>query len=350
MERFSAPLLAQIHWTTDRGEPTPADFGDPTGEYTCLMEKAAWVDFSHQGKVALTGRECVDFFAGLTTNQVRHVSTARSLYSALLTPQGRYLWDFTLLADGGAEEQPGLLLISEPDRIAELVQQIAFYRLRAKIQITDRSRDFILLGLVGPEADLAIQQIFPDLPLTESTAGATFAPATGARLWRDPRHGAFGWRLLIPVAQWITMREQLLAARPLAGFTAWESCRIQHALPRGGNELIPNETLPLEAGLWEMNGVDFAKGCYLGQETTARTHHRATLKKSLFQVVGAPGSTWAPGTDVVRADGKESGKITSHCPRTGTALALLRSEDVVQHQPLSVQGAPVTINKPSWAR
>lgn len=350
MQRFYPPLTDPIHWTTDRDAPTPADFGNPEAEYTRLMEKAAWVDFSHLGKVALSGRECVEFFGGLTTNQVRHVSATRSIYSAMLTPQGRFLWDFTLLATGTPAGEEGLLLITEPDRVPALMQQIAFYRLRAKVQITDARQAFHLLGFVGPEAGQVVGDLFPEVPLAEAGLGATFAPRAGLHLWRDPRHAAFGWRLLIPAEQWITISEWVLTQLPPAGFAAWEGYRIQHGLPRGGNEWTPDATLPLEAGLLEMNGVDFGKGCYVGQETTARTHHRGTLKRRLYQVVGAPGCSWAAGTVVYRADGRESGVITSHCVHTGTALALLRITDMEEPQPtLTVQGERVAVRTPPWA-
>ena len=350
MTRFYPPSAHPSHWTTDRGITTPADFGDPLAEYHTLMAKVAWVDFSHPGVVALSGPDHLDFLGGLITNQVRHVSATRSIHASLLTPQGRYLWDFTLVEEKTGTEPARVLLVTEPDRVPELIQQMAFYRLRAKVQISDEGAAFHLLGLVGPETDQAIGSLFPGLGPLDAALGTTVSPETGLRLWRDPRHEKFGWRLLLPATQWRTMSERMATRLPPAGWTAWEAYRLHHALPRGGNEMIPQETLPLEAGLWEMNGVDFGKGCYVGQETTARTHHRATLKKRLFQVAGPPGVNWPPGTTVHRPDGQEIGVVTSHCPLTGTALALLRLAEVAHTEgSLRIQGQPVTATKPSWA-
>lgn len=344
MRAFSASLARQIHWTSDRGTSTPADFGDDEAEYHALTENAAWIDFSHQGCVALSGPERIPFLGGLVTNQVRHVSKTRSVYAAMLTPQGRYLWDFTMVDD---PEQ--LFLITEPDRVPELVQQIAMYILRAKVDVTDKQTAFGILGVAGPSADQKVKQLFPSLILDHAKLGATFAPEEKIHLWRDPRHPGFGWRLLLPTPQLAAMRERLSVVLPPAGFTAWEAYRIQQSLPRGGNELIPNETLPLEAGLLELNGMDFGKGCYVGQETTARTHHRATLKKRLFQVTFAVGASLLPGTPVQLPDGKEAGIVTSSSRPMGTGLAILRLTDVASNQPLAAHGVAVTAHKPTWA-
>lgn len=345
------PQADSLHPTTDQDAPTVADFGDWETEYKTLLEKAAWVNFSHLGKVALSGPDHIPFFGGLTTNQVGNLSESRSLYSALLTPQGRYLWDFTLVhhAMAGTEQ---MLLLTEPDRVRELIQQIAFYKLRAKVSITDETHASALVGIIGPEADQAVGRLFPQLSLAESLLGASYTPEPGLRLWRDPRHRLFGWRLLIPVDRWPTMYERLSGVLPPAGFTAWEACRIHCGLPRGDHELTPHETLPLEAGLLEMNGVDFGKGCYLGQETTARTQHRATIKKRLFHVTGTVGAPWTRGTPIHQADGKEVGVITSSCPQIGAALALLRVAEWENRarEPLYAQGQPISVSKPSWAQ
>ncbi|MBF0461398.1 MAG: folate-binding protein YgfZ [Magnetococcales bacterium] len=328
--------------------PPPPDCGNHDAEFHTLLEGAAWVDFGQPGLVTLSGPDHLEFFGGLTTNQVRHVSTTRTLYSALLTPQGRYLYDFTMAKTATAPDR--LLLVTESDDVSALIRQITFYRLRAPVQINNDQTRCHLLGLIGPAAGLAIGRLFPGLAWADAALGATFTPEPDLHLWRDPRHAGFGWRLLIPEAQWSSMSTRLTVALPPAGWTAWEACRIHHALPRGGQELIPQETLPLEAGLLEMNGVDFGKGCYVGQETTARTQHRGTIKKRLFQITGLPGAG-ALGATVQRPDGKEVGSITSHCPQTGAALAMLRLSDVEDApESLQVQGKPVTVHKPSWAQ
>ncbi|MBF0183694.1 MAG: folate-binding protein YgfZ [Magnetococcales bacterium] len=350
MQHYYASLASPLNWTTDRGATVVADFGDPAAEYLQLEQQAAWVNFSHMGKISITGPERVSFFGGLTTNQLNRLAADRSLYSALLTPQGRFLWDLTLLDYGFQEQAEQLLLISEPDRLAELQQQILFYRLRTKIKLEACSQSLLLLGLIGPQATAAVRALFPALQVTEATLGQTWIPAPGWRLWLDPRHEKFGWRLLLPQEGWSTMSERFAKLLPPAGWTAWQRYRIHHALPRGGNEWTPNVTLPLEAGLLELNGVDFSKGCYVGQETTTRTHHRGTLKKRLFRLSAPPGLSWATPLAVQRPDGKEIGQLTSYCPQSGAGLAILHSADVEHaHAALLIAGQTVTAEKPSWA-
>ena len=344
MTAFSAPLANQIQWTTDRELSTPAHFGDPNAEQNNLTNHAAWVDFSHAGAVLLSGEERITFLGGLVTNQVRHVSTTRSVYSAMLTPQGRFLWDFTMI-----DYLDQLLLLTEPDRVAELVQHISMYQLRAKVNITVASEQFALLGIIGPTAQQTLQKLFPSLNLDSTELGATFSPEKEVRLWLDPRQPGFGWRLLLPSQQLTSMRERLTTELPAAGFTAWQAYRIEQCLPRAGNELIPGKSLPLEAGLLELNGVDFGKGCYVGQETTARTHHRGTLKKRLYQVHYTVGTTVAKDTPVLRDGGKEVGTITSSSTETGTGLAMLNLQGNTQNQPLTAAGVAITVCKPIWA-
>ena len=344
MNRFSSSFSSKINWTIDQDGTTPADFGDSQAEYRTLSENAAWIDFSHYGCVALSGPERLTFLGGLITNQVRHVSASRSLYSAMLTPQGRFLRDFTMV-----EYQDQLLLITEPGKISEWLPQISMYLLRSKVQITDPSTAFGLLGVAGPHAEQAIRQLFPDLQIDTAESGATWSPELGKRLWRDPRHPDFGWRLLVPAEQLPAMRERLWAVLPAAGLHAWETYRMGHALPRGGNELIAGETLPLEVGLLELNGVDFGKGCYVGQETTARTHHRGTIKKRLFQITFVAGAPISPGMPIVLPEGKEAGVVTSSAAQAGIGLAHLRLSDVNSNAPLTVQGVVLLAQKPAWA-
>ncbi|MBF0097904.1 MAG: folate-binding protein YgfZ [Magnetococcales bacterium] len=351
MQPFYVSLSVTPHWAQDRGAATPADFGNPDAEYQNLLQKAAWVDFSHMGKVAIAGAERRDFFSGLTTNQINRLAPDRTLYSTLLTPQGRFLWDFTLVEYGQNDSAEQLLLLTEPDRLPELIQKLHFYRLRSKVTVQEQNQNFYLLGVVGPEAVQALLALFPELKLEQASLGQTWIPQPGWRLWQDPRHEKFGWRLLLPQEGWSTISRRFAEILPPAGWSAWQQYRLQHALPRGGNEWTPDVTLPLEAGLLELNGVDFSKGCYVGQETTTRTHHRGTLKKRLFQVRGPQKMAWETPCAVLRPDGKEIGQLTSYCPQSGVGLAILQSAEVSHAQgSLLIQGNQVTATKPDWAQ
>ncbi|MBF0261316.1 MAG: folate-binding protein YgfZ [Magnetococcales bacterium] len=345
MSRLESHFGGRIAWSSDRSATTPSHFGDPEAELRALRDDVALVDATHMEVVAISGENINDFLGGLITNQVKSVSPQRSIYAAHLTPQGRFLWDFTLLRDGDR-----LLLITESGSGAPLARRLAQFILRAKIRV-EVDPDPALLTIAGPEATRVLQGIFPEFPIQEANLGDTMALEPGIRLWRDPRHAGFGWKLLVPAATVGTWWDKLVKRIPPAGFVAWESHRIELALPRGGSDFIPEVTLPLESGLLEMNGVDFTKGCYVGQETTARTHHRGTLKKRIYSLILSAGAEVAPGTPILLPSGKETGVLTSVTPGHGqrSGLGIVHPSDVDAERVLSCGSVQVVARKPDWA-
>lgn len=187
--------------------------------------------------IRLTGPDRVDFLQGLVTNDVRRLA-AGPVYAALLSPQGKYLADFLLVAEG----DDAILIDVKADLAEALLRRLGMYRLRAKVGL-DRTALHVHRGL-GP------------------------APADAVA---DPRHPALGWR---------AYRETAGAAPAID----WDAIRVEHAIPETGVELLPEETFILEAGFERLNGVDFRKGCYVGQEVTARMKHKTELRKGLARV------------------------------------------------------------------
>ncbi|MBF0142886.1 MAG: folate-binding protein YgfZ [Magnetococcales bacterium] len=335
---------AGIVLTEDRGARTPARYvSDPVSE-SVDEEGAALIDFSHFGVVVVRGEERVDFLSGLITNQVRKATATQVVYSALLSPQGRFLWDFTIVARSDA-----LLLVTEPDRVRELVAQLNFYKLRSKVTISEAEPEEGLLGLVGGGSAAALARVFPGFDGSQAGLGSLFTPEPGVALWRDPRHADFGWRLLASEAVLSALWDRLTGVARPTGWEAWEHYRQARCLPRAGAEFMVGTSLPLESGLKELNGVDFGKGCYVGQETTARTHHRGTIKKRLFRV-GVVGSSPPPvGTLVLDAGGREIGVLTSLSPRGGVGLAILKPAEFSPGDQLRAGDCSVEASRPDWA-
>lgn len=218
--------------------------------------------------LAITGGDRVRFLQGLVTNDVSALD-GRLVYAALLSPQGKYLADFFLTARDEA------ILLDVKTSLAEgLVRRLSMYRLRADVAIGPSGLHAVR-GLGQPPADA--------LP--------------------DPRDPALGWR-----AYRETPGEE--------GTTDWEAIRVAHCIPETGIELIPDESYVLEVGFERLNGVDFRKGCYVGQEVTARMKHKTELRKGLVSVAvkGA-----APvGTEVL-ADGKPVGTLYTQAGGRGIA-------------------------------
>lgn len=221
----------------------------------------------------ITGADRESFLQGLVTNDVRKLK-AGAVYAALLTAQGKYLADFFLVPDGDA------ILIDVAAPLADgLLKRLTLYRLRADVRVEP--------------ADLTV------------TRGLG-APPPGA--FADPRHPALGWRAYGPAE-----------ADPSPPPIDWTALRVRHLIPETGIELVPDESYILETGFERLNGVDFRKGCYVGQEVTARMKHKTELRKGLA-LVEVDGDA-APGTEIL-ADGKAAGVLLS---RSGDrAIAYLR--------------------------
>ncbi|WP_339950893.1 folate-binding protein [uncultured Albimonas sp.] len=236
----------------------------------------------------LTGAEARGFLQDLVTNDIRQASETRAVYAALLTPQGKYLSDFFVLGEG-----PETLLIDvSRDQAQALGQRLAMYRLRRQVGIEVAPFGVALLwGDAAPEA--------PE----------------GARLVPDPRDPRLGWRLYAPDP---AAALEGLGAAP-AEPAAYDALRIAVGAPESGLELTP-DTFVLEAGFERLNGVDFRKGCYVGQEIVARMKHKTELRRGLVRV-SVDGEA-APGTEVLSEDGRAAG--TLHTVAGGEGLAHLR--------------------------
>jgi folate-binding protein YgfZ len=225
----------------------------------------------------LTGKDALAFLQGLVSNDLHPLETDPGIvWAALLTPQGKYLADFFVvrLPDGP------LLIDIASGLAADTLRRLTLYRLRADVQITPS--DLKVARGIG---------VLPDGALP------------------DPRHAAMGWRLYS-------------AEDRATPDVDWEQIRVDNLIPESGIELIPDETYILEAGFERLHGVDFRKGCYVGQEVTARMKHKTELRKGLVRV-RVEGS--APvGTEICTQDGKPAGTLFTQSG--GAAIAYLRHD------------------------
>jgi folate-binding protein YgfZ len=292
------------------------------------MPQASFVVLEDRGILAVSGPDSRAFLQGLVSNDIEKVAPDRAVYAALLTAQGKYLHDFIMAAAGDA-----IWLDAEAARLADLKRRLSMYRLRAKVAIDDLP-------------DLAVAAVFGDgapaaLGLPE---GAGAARAFGEGLaFVDPRLTALGARVILP-------RDRIRGALAEAGlaeadFAAYDRHRLALGIPDGSRDLVLEKSILLESGFDELNGVDWQKGCYIGQELTARTKYRGLIKKRLFPVrIDGP----APPDTEVTFGGKDAGEMRSS--RDGLGLALLRLDAVAAGQPLSAGSATLTPMQPDWMR
>ena len=269
-----------------------------------------------------------DFLQGLVSNDVAKVDVDRAVYAALLTAQGKYLHDFFVTSIGEA-----FYLDAEAARLADLKRRLGLYKLRAKVVLGEKGERY--------RVAVAFGESVPELFDLSAESGAA-APFAGGLAYVDPRLPALGVRFLLP-------RGAGLAPLESAGFSvvepaAYDRLRLSLGVPEGSRDLAVEKSILLESGFEELNGVDFDKGCYIGQELTARTKHRALIKKRLVPVL-VEGPLPAPGTQLMQG-GAEAGEMRSG--QDGIGLALLRLEALEDDKPITAGETTLTPQKPDW--
>ncbi|WP_027135933.1 CAF17-like 4Fe-4S cluster assembly/insertion protein YgfZ [Geminicoccus roseus] len=279
------------------------------------------VELDQRSVLRIGGAERASFLQNLISGDVGRVERGLAIWSALLTPQGKYLADFFLYPDGET-----FLLDVETGAAADLMRRLMLYRLRAKVTIEDISDECRVFALLGDEA--------PGAAGLPAQAGAS-TPALDGVAAVDPRLAALGVRLLAPKAP-------ELAGAAAGSLADWDRLRLLHGVPDGSRDLVAEKTTLLEAGFDELGGVDFAKGCYVGQELTARMKYRGLLKKRLFPVEIA-GEAPDPGTPL-RAGDSEVGEMRSSAGDLGLALVRLDAADQV----LQAGDTRLTVRRPAW--
>jgi folate-binding protein YgfZ len=277
--------------------------------------------------IAISGEDARKFLQGLITNDIEKVSPTRSIYAALLTPQGKFLHDFFI-----TEYKERLLLDCEAERVPDLIKRLTMYRLRAKVDITNESEQWDV-GVMLPMSDVA------GLGSKETEPGGAEAGTTKTRFdgvsYIDPRNAALGERIIRKVDEDdnFSTDETLLEKNR----AAYHARRLVLGIPDSTADLIPEKSMPMEAGFDLLNGIDFEKGCYVGQEVTARMKHRDLVKKRLFPVT-FDGEV-AAGTDI-NCDGVTAGEL--HSVQGNRGLALLRL-DLVEKGGLTANGVSVWV-------
>ena len=271
-----------------------------------------------RGVVAVEGEEAASFLHGVVTCTVKTLEPGEARLGGLLTPQGKLLFDFLLTPVDG-----GFLIEIERGRVADFVKRLTLYRLRAKATIADRSDDFaVLLAFGGAVPEIA-----------------------GAVAFTDPRAAALGTHLLVPgaVADGIAT-----TASP----SDWHALRIAAGVPESGLDFALGEVFPHDVDMDDLSGVDFKKGCFVGQEVVSRMKHRGTARRrTILAHAREARPAWPDvGTEIVCG---EKGIGTLGSAHEGVALALVRldraKEALDSGDPIEVGGVRVTLELPAFA-
>jgi folate-binding protein YgfZ len=277
-----------------------------------------------RGIVKVAGDDARKFLNGLITADVDKASPAQPVFAALLTPQGKIITDF-IVVEAPPEDGGGFFLDVPRALAPALVMRLGFYKLRAKITVEDLS------------ATLGVLAIWNGAGRTEY-----------GLCYPDPRLPALGMRCVLPPPVAADAAADLNAE--LVDAAQYEAHRIALGVPRGGVDFIYGDAFPHETDMDQLAGVDFHKGCYVGQEVVSRVEHRGTARSRVVPVAFEGG---APETGLpVMAGDKQIGNMGSSAD--GRGLAMLRLDRVTDAQaagtPITAGGIPLTLVKPDWVR
>ncbi len=270
----------------------------------------------------ITGADARKFLENVITNDVDSLAPDQARFAALLTPQGKIVADFFVI--GASEDDGGGFLIDAPRALGEdLAKKLGFYKLRADVAIE-------------PRPDLAVAAIL------EGAASAELGIA-----FDDTRHAGLGQRLVLPAA---SAKADLEAAGfAIEDAEAYHAHRVALGVPDGGKDFVYSDAYPHEADMDQLNGVDFKKGCFIGQEVVSRMERKTTPRTRVVPVVfeTAP----FPGVEV-KAGERTAGHMGSGVNGKGLAMVRLdRVHDALKKgEKITAGGIEISLRKPDWAR
>jgi folate-binding protein YgfZ len=273
----------------------------------CFKEKGEDVmnitHLPHRGVIQIQGEDKAPFLQGLITNDVALITPTHAIYAALLTPQGRFLYDLFII-----EKDNSYLLDVEMERLEALLKKLSLYKLRSQVTLKSR-HDLKVYALWGEESALP-KEAYP-----------------------DPRLVELGARMMGTLSETATPQD-------------YDMHRLILGVPEGGQDLIPEKAILLESGLDELNAISWTKGCYMGQELTARTKYRGLVRKRLFPVIieGEP----PPFGSEIFLDGTSVGEMRTSNKEHGLALLRLEAREATGN--LICETARLKPYAPDWMR
>lgn len=293
----------------------------------------------HRTLINVSGQDTSSFLQGIITNDMflLEEDAVRAMYAHILNVQGRTLYDIILYSlKGNPDGFNGVLL--ECDRTVQdsVMQLLKVYKIRRKVNFS-LCPSLSLWALLPPNKAAGAAQSKPDVTAADKVLV----------LEPDPRTELMGWRM---VTSGQNNPQELVSACREGNTEEYHRHRYEIGLPEGVKDLPPGEALPLESNLVYMQGISFRKGCYIGQELTARTHHTGVIRKRLMPVtMSAPAETLDQGAALETEGGKPAGKHRAGLDTLGLSLVRLAHAK----EPLKLKssdGATVTLKAtvPDW--
>ncbi|MDA9720704.1 folate-binding protein [Candidatus Pelagibacter sp.] len=293
-----------------------------------MMKKNNVYILEDRGLLYISGEDCKEFLQNIITNNINKVDDKNSCYSALLTPQGKYLYDFNIL-----KHKSGYFLDCEKKNIDNLFKQLNLYKLRSKVEFLNLSNEFVI-AVISKER-------FLDMENSNSNAGSTIKFREDS-IFLDPRNKELGARI-------VTNLEKLYLSLKKLGLQSAdknEYYKLCHeaGIPQSNTEKLQNKIFGIECNFDELNAIDFKKGCYVGQENTARIKLKDKLHKRLLPIEVIEGDL---ENDIISIEKEEIGKVLIN-DNYPYAIIKVKNEKFDFDKTFNCGSAKVKIKKPGW--
>ena len=276
----------------------------------------------------VSGDDCYEFLQNLVSNDLSKVKNDNSCFASLLTPQGKFLFEFIII-----KHKSGYFIDCEKSQSEELFKQLKLYKLRSKVDLMNLSNEFVV-------AAFSLKK-FLEFNGAKQVLGHTIKYREDPILL-DPRNQELGARLIINLEKlYLSLKKLKLKSSDTS-----EYYTLSHKLgivPLGLNKL-QNKLFGVECNYEELNGIDYKKGCFVGQENTARIKHKDKLSKRLFSLELINGSV--KENDIINFEGKEIGKILID---GNYPFGLIKFKELnLDTTKLNTESGSLKINKPNW--
>tara|TARA_B100000131_G_scaffold146717_1_gene142672 strand:+ start:763 stop:1629 length:867 start_codon:yes stop_codon:yes gene_type:complete len=281
-----------------------------------------------RGLLYINGDDAKEFLQNIITNNIENVSEDKSCFSALLSPQGKYLFDFLVI-----KHKSGYFLDCEKQNLEELYKQLNLYKLRSKVEILNLSNEFVVAVLS--------KEKFLSLDNSKDEEGFTIKFREDS-IFLDPRSKELGARLIINLEKlYLSLKKLKLKITDTEDYY-----KLSHKLgiAQIDTNKLQNKIFGIECNFEELNGIDFKKGCYVGQENTARIKLKEKLNKRLFAIKVLDGKT---NSNEITYENKEIGKLLIN-NQNPFALIKFNSENFNFENILKCGDAKIKIIKPEW--
>lgn len=305
-----------------------------------------------RGLIQVKGTDAANFLQGLITNDMRYLENYNGLklpcmYAVILSVQGDVLYDIIVYSIKNEVDEPNTNFFLECDLngVEELTKLFKIYRIRKKVELKDMTKEITPWVVYGSDGKLENLKL-ADIPQPTITGNMSRIMFFG----KDPRLNALGWRLLLPKN---LDPRHVIEAQPvgeLGGLANYQHLRLQLGVAEGVDDLPPGKCFPLECNVDLLHGVNFHKGCYLGQELTARTHHTGVIRKRLMPLTfkNDVENEIPFDTAIVNEKGRNVGRLVRKLGSHG--LGMMRIQEVEGSQELKVKGHGLLViaAKPFW--